>query len=120
MHTVLMKHSSVLNGGVGLYDKIAFNSRTCDDLNFKCNGFETIWVEIDNENRKSFLLCCIYRHPGADIETFISHFRPISPKLLSKQVFILGDFNINLLNHDSHTPTSDFVNTFFSNNFCHA
>ena len=29
----------------------------------------------------------------------------------------MGDFNINLLNYCSHTPTSDFVNTFFSNNF---
>ena len=29
----------------------------------------------------------------------------------------MGDFNINLLNYDSHTPTFDFMNTFLSNNF---
>ena len=41
----------------------------------------------------------------------MSHFRLIVPKLVKKLVFI------NLLNYDSHTPTTDFVNTFFSNNF---
>jgi len=29
----------------------------------------------------------------------------------------MGDFNINSLNYDSHTPTFDFMNTLFSNNF---
>ena len=29
----------------------------------------------------------------------------------------MGDFNITLVKYDSHTPTTDFVNTFFSNNF---
>ena len=78
------------NGGVGLYVKTNLNSRTCDDMNFKCNGFETIWVEIDNKHSKKVLFCCTYRHPGADIETFMSHFRLILPKLLNKQVFIMG------------------------------
>ena len=39
------------------------------------------------------------------------------PKLINKKVFIMGDFNINLLNFESHVPTNDFVNTFFSYNF---
>ena len=32
----------------------------------------------------------------------------------NKLVFIMGDFNVNLLDYASHTPTSDFVNNFFS------
>ena len=28
----------------------------------------------------------------------------------------MGDFNINLLNYDSHIPSNDFINTFFSHN----
>ena len=36
-------------GGVGLFVKTAVNSRTCDDLNFNCNGFETIWIENDEK-----------------------------------------------------------------------
>ena len=37
--------------------------------------------------------------------------------LLNKQVFIMGDFNVNLLNYDTHTATNDFANSLFSNNF---
>ena len=116
-YKLYLTSSITQNGGVGLYVKTTLNSRVRNDLNFKCNGFETIWVEVDNKNNKNFLFCCTYRHPGTDIETLVSHFRLILPKLINKQVFIMGDFNINLLNYCSHTPTSDFVNTFFSNNF---
>ena len=31
--------------------------------------------------------------------------------------FIMGDFNVNLLNFNSDAQTCDFVNNFFSNNF---
>ena len=33
----------------------------------------------------------------------------------NKLVFIMGDFNINLLNYENHTPKSDFLNTLFVN-----
>ena len=29
----------------------------------------------------------------------------------------MGDFNINLLSHDSHNPTDEFINTLFSYSF---
>ena len=35
----------------------------------------------------------------------------------NKQVFILGDFNINLLNYNSCTPITNYVNFFFSKQF---
>ena len=31
--------------------------------------------------------------------------------------FIMGDFNINLLNYDHHTETCDYVDTMYSNAF---
>ena len=34
-----------------------------------------------------------------------------------KQVFLLDDFNINLLNYNDHQPTSDFLDPFASNSF---
>ena len=37
--------------------------------------------------------------------------------MASKQAFIMGDFNIKVLNYDSHPPTNDFINNFFFNNF---
>ena len=34
-----------------------------------------------------------------------------------KQVFLLGDFNINLLNYNDHQPTNDSLDSLASNSF---
>ena len=34
-----------------------------------------------------------------------------------KKNYIVGDFNINLLNYDHHTETRDYVHTMFSDAF---
>ena len=35
----------------------------------------------------------------------------------NKQVFLLGDFNINLLNYNDHQPTNEFLDSLDSNSF---
>ena len=35
----------------------------------------------------------------------------------NKQVFLLGDFNINLLNYNDHQPTNEFLDSLASNSF---
>ena len=103
------------NGGVGLYIKDSLTSSPRTDLDSCTNDFETIWVEIENKNDKNFLICCVYRHPRSAIDNLTSHFQNLLSKISSnKLVFIMGDFNVNLLDYASHTPTSDFVNNFFS------
>ena len=32
----------------------------------------------------------------------------------NKTIFVMGDFNINLLNYDGHTGTNDFINSMVS------
>ena len=105
------------NGGVGIYVKTSLLSSKRDDLSTKCDGFETVWVEGKSRDTKNFLFCCIYRHPRSDINTLILHFNMILPQLMNKQVCTMGDFNINSLNYDSHTPTFDFMNILLSNSF---
>ena len=39
------------------------------------------------------------------------------PSKEQKQVFLLGDFNINLLNYNDHQPTNDFLDSLASNSF---
>ena len=94
------------NGGVRLYVKSSLNSKLCNNLCVCCNDFETVWVEINNTGGKNFLFCCTYRHPDTDMGKLTDHFKSILPKLINKQIFIMDDFNIKLLNFDSHTPTS--------------
>ena len=104
------------NGGVGIYVKTSLSSSKRDDLIIKWDGFETVWIEVKTGVLK-ILFCCIYRHPRSDMNTLTLHFNIILPLLTNKQAFIMGDFNLNSLNYDSHTPTFDFMNILFSNNF---
>ena len=90
--------------GVAIYTRhtlIAFKRtglRTTDD------EFETIWVEIVNTKAKNILCCCAYRHPSFSPVRFKEHLESTLSQLTSenKSIFIMGDFNINLLNCESH------------------
>ena len=41
------------------------------------------------------------------------HSKSILPGLIAKQVFIVGDFALSLLNFDSHAPTVNLLTIFF-------
>ena len=65
------------------------------------------------------MLCCVYRHPNSSIDTFSEYLHELfsNPAVCNKQVFILGDFNIDLLNYNSNTPSTNYVNFLFSKQF---
>ena len=114
-YTFYKTSSCSQNGGAGLYIKNSLTSNPRIDLDSSTDDFETAWVEIGNKKDKDFLVCCLYRHPSSNVDNLTSHFRYLLSKLSSnKLLFIMGDFNINLLDYASHTPTSDFINNFFS------
>ena len=48
-----------------------------------------------------------------------NYLNPVLDKLSkeSKQVFLLGDFNIDLLNYNDHQPTNEFLDYLASNSF---
>ena len=48
--------------------------------------------------------------------TILTKFLKFYPKE-RKQVFLLGDFDINLLNYNDHQPTNDFLDLLASNSF---
>ena len=108
------------NGGVGLYIRNSLTSKPRIDLDSCTDDFETVWVEIENKKDKDFLICCVYRHPSSKVDNLTSHFQNLLSKISSnKLVFRMGDFNVNLLDYASHTPTTDFVNNFFHTTFFH-
>ena len=114
-YTFYKTSSCSQNGGAGLYIKNSLTSNPRIDLDSSTDDFETVWVEIGNKKDKDFLVCCVYRHPSSNVDNLTSHFRNLLSKLSSnKLLLIMGDFNINLLDYASHTPTSDFINNFFS------
>ena len=59
---------------------------------------------------------CIYKHPKQTIPNFLdNHLLPLLEKLSreNKQILIMGDFNINLLNYDDKN-TANFLDSMFS------
>ena len=103
-------------GGVAIYIKSSLNYVIRDDLNKTEDEFECILVEIKNFQSKKN---CVAVH--VDIETLkhrssliISNQHYPWPKKKKKLLFIMGDFNFNLLNYESHTETNDFLNTMIS------
>ena len=118
-YTFFSTRSQSQNGGVGLYIKSSLAPIPRSDLASDSDDFETVWTEVENPKDKNILICCAYRHPNSDPETFNEYIQNIlaNPTITNKNVFILGDFNLNLLNYDSHTPTKNFVSLFLSQHF---
>ena len=107
-----------LAGGVAIYVNNKLDHFKRDDLSILHEDFESIWIEIKNKKGKNFLCGCVYRHPNTDIPNFHDHIESL--KRLDKNkynVFIMGDFNIDLLQYESNSHTNDFINSVISHSF---
>ena len=103
-------------GGVGLYVKENLDHIIRFDLSIVEEEFETIWVEIKNTKSQNIFCACTYRHSNTDIKKYVEYRDKNLLKISkeSKLVFVMGDFNVNLLNYESHNKINDFINTMAS------
>ena len=72
---------------------------------YKSKELESIFIDIINEKGKNTNVGCIYKHPKLAIDEFSNRF--LSPMLekvsfANKEVFLMADFNIILLNYESN------------------
>ena len=107
-------------GGVIIYIANKHNSiprKGLDKIVYKTYVLESVFVEILIPNKKNILLGCIYRHPSMDVKDFNENYLcPLMEKLNDKKhTFLLGDFNVDLMNTDSDEHTSTYLDTFSSN-----
>ena len=114
-YTLIEKHRhNKKGGGVGIYIKHGISFQDRNDLYSIDGVFESVFIEIDKhvfKKDKNIVLGVLYRPPNTDITCFNESLNVILDKLKceNKLCFLMGDYNINLLNHDKHGPTSDFV-----------
>ena len=81
---------------------------------------ESIFIEITNANKSTVIVRCVYRHPKMDLFECIHYYlNPLSDKLAKEQktVFLLGDFNVDLLKYEQHKATNEFLDSLSSNMF---
>ena len=60
----------------------------------------------------------IYRHPSMDLNDFDCNYLNKLLENISKEqksVFLLGDFNVNLLNYNDHNQTNKILDSLASN-----
>ena len=112
------------NGESLLYISKNLNYISRSDLAlYKAKELESVFVEIDLPKRKRNLVVgCIYRHPFMNTDEFNTQYLPkllfeISKEVKVKDFLIMGDFNIDLLNYDTSTETSDFLDKMYPSSF---
>ena len=80
---------------------------------------ESIFIEIILPKKSNLVIGCVYRHPSMSIDNFNKNFlTPLLEKLSkepNKTIFLLGDFNIDLLKFDSCNNTKSFIDELSSN-----
>ena len=101
-------------GGARLYvaEKYDFKQRA-DLMIYKTKELESVFIEANNKKGKNLIVGCIYRYPCMSVDEFNNdYFNKMLEKINKekKDIILMGDFNINLLNHDSKSDTHEFLN----------
>ena len=101
-------------------DKISYIIR--NDLNRTNEFIERLFVQIPRNIlglSKDAVIGIIYRPRDKDVQAFSKNLEELMIKVHNenKYVYMMGDYNINLLNVDNHLPTSEFLDTLFSYSF---
>ena len=108
-----VSRNSGKGGGVALYINSSLkckkveNKSVCSEENFEC-----VTVELSMEGARNVIISCIYRKPGAPLERFTEALEELYSDIKKNKVlYICGDFNVDLLKQDTHSPTKLFFDT---------
>ena len=71
-------------------------------------------MEIKEKKSKNVLCYCAYRHRDTDVDEFEDHLEKVFQKISkeNKLIYLMGDFNFDLLNYETDTGTAGFLNSF--------
>ena len=102
-------------GGVALLIKEGLIYRERKDLGvFKEGTIESVFVElVRGGGRGNEVVGVIYRPPGGNVAEFNEELGKILSKVRGINTYLLGDFNLDLLQADKHKPTNDFLQGFY-------
>lgn len=112
--------TSTRGGGVSLLIMNALHYCVRNDLCINNDIVQILFIEIDKvsiSKDRNILIGVLYRPPNTDIKLFNEFLDEYLTKINNekKYVYLMGDFNLNLLNEKSHTLTSEFVDIMFEN-----
>ena len=79
---------------------------------------ESTFIEIVNLKKSNIIVGVIYRHSSMNLADFNCNYLNQLLENISKEqksVFLLGDFNVNLLNYNEHNQTNNVLDSLASN-----
>ena len=107
-----------IHGGVSLFISDLISYRILNEISIVNKDIECLMTEIELNAVKMYV-GIIYRTPDADVRNFCDYLVNIieSLKPHNQSCYLMGDYNIDLLKHCTHNPTSEFLDLMFSNSF---
>ena len=110
-----------IGGGVGLFIDQNFSYKILPEFNLSnANIIESLFVEIFIPRHKHMVIGVIYRPPSENTLEFTEKVNEIISGATkgNKHCYITGDFNLDLLRHESHSATAQFIESLFAFGFC--
>ena len=89
-------------------------------MTYKKNELQSTFVETVNQKKSNIIVGVIYKHPSMDLTDFNCNYLNKLLQNISeeqKSIFLLGDFNVNLLNYNEHNQINEFLHSLASNSF---
>ena len=102
------------HGGVSCYNNDTLETELIEEYTYITDLIELLTVKVKVHD-ESYLISTVYRPSSKHVD--VDLFDRMINDLLKKRIFknskhvLLGDFNINLLEFSTHSPTNQFLNT---------
>ena len=98
-----------------VHNTLTFKERK--DLSINDENNETLCIEINNKNKKNIIVCTTYRPPNGKLKPFKQFFTNLmnKNKKSNKTMYLVGDFNLNILDFETNRKVKSFFNLIFQN-----
>ena len=106
-------------GGVAFFVHNMLNFRILENITFNIDGVESLFIETVSSTNKNIIIGVVYRKPSSNAADFVNEFENIMHTISRnhKTCYIMGDFNLNLLDFAKVSNVSNFLDMFFSFGF---
>ena len=101
-------------GGVSLFVSQEFTYSELNELSVVTDYIECLFIKL-NTTGSSYIIGVVYRPPNSDITLFNDKINDILGQISNTSCYIMGDYNIDLMKHESHMQTNVFLDSIHSN-----
>ena len=90
-----------------------------NDLSINNSEMESCFIELINTHNSNVLIGVVYKPPSASYDHFSEHINGILENISNENIkcYLMGDFNINLLQYDTNNTVLNFIDMLSSQSF---